>query len=175
MKSKILSEIKTKLRSLLSNKEVIDIIVFGSVVKGKAIPRDIDIAIISEEKIDASIEGFHVSTLNPSDFFINPPSIATTLLREGYSLKNNKPFSEVLRFKSRILFIYNLNGLTPSKKVSAVNFLRGKNKTTGLVKQLEGEWLANQVFTAPLKSEHIIEGFLIKSKIKFTKNYLLIH
>lgn len=175
MNSKILSSLKNKLKSLLANKKVIDIIVFGSVVKGKAAPRDIDIATISEEKISSSIPGFHISNLNPSEFFINPPSIVTTLLREGYSLKNSKALSEILRFKSRVLFAYALNGLTNSEKVTAVSFLRGKNKNPGLVKQIEGEWLANQVFTIPLESEHIMEGFLIKSKIKFNKYHILIH
>ena len=45
-----LSLIKNKLKSLLLDKEIIDIILFGSSIKGKLIPRDIDIALILYKK-----------------------------------------------------------------------------------------------------------------------------
>src|SRR3989344_6564248 len=117
MNSKNLSEIKNKLKSILKDKRVIDVVVFGSAVKGKIIPRDIDIAVISDEIFREDISGFHVSSIKPRDFFHNPPTIATTLLKEGYSLKENKPLSEILRYKSKILIIYNISKLNGNEKV----------------------------------------------------------
>ncbi|MEM4271848.1 MAG: hypothetical protein QXD13_02065 [Candidatus Pacearchaeota archaeon] len=175
MNSEILSRAKNKLKNCLKDKRVIDVIIFGSALKGKAEPRDIDAALIIREHVDINIEGIHISQIKPEEFFINPPSLATTLLREGYSLKKNKSLAEVLRFDSKILFSYTLKNKNSSEKVKIVNFLRGKGKTPGIVEENGGEWIANQVFMLPLKSEHIIEKFLINSKVMFKKHYILIH
>lgn len=175
MNSKILS-IRNKLKDLLKNKEILDIVLFGSSIKGKILPKDIDIAIITKnpEKIK-SIEGFHISVLKPDDFFINPPTIINTLMREGYSLKNNKSFSEIYRFSNKILFIYGLKSLKASTKVRVVNILRGKGKEKGFVTENKGEWLANQVFIIPTEKEYIFEKFFLNFKIKYRKFYVLMH
>ncbi len=175
MSSKILRQISSKLKDLLKNKEVIDIIIFGSVLKGKALPRDIDIAIITEnpEKIKSPPE-FHASIIHPKDFFINVPSIVSTLLKEGYSLKNNKPLSEAYGFSSKSLFVYHLSALTPSKKVRIVNLLKG-SKEKGMVEKNKGKWLANQTFLIPLESEHLFTSFFINMNVKFQKFNVLIH
>jgi predicted nucleotidyltransferase len=172
MNSKILF-IKSKLKKFLKDKEIIDILVFGSAVKGKAMPGDIDIAIITEkERID--IPGFHVSMIKPEEFF-KPLSLIHTLLREGYSLKNKKLFAEMHKFSSRVLFKYELVPLAASEKVKIVNILRGKGEQKGMVEENGGEWLANQVFLIPIDREHIFEKFFLNFKIKFKKFYLLIH
>jgi len=137
MNSKKLLEIKKKLNSFLKKKGVYDIILFGSFVKGKVVPNDIDVVIISEN-FKESIFGFHVSVLSIKDFF-KPISLVNTLFREGYSLKHNKFFSEVYGFESKCIFSYSLISLTPSKKVMAVNFLRGKKEEKGLVLENNGQ------------------------------------
>ncbi len=175
MNSKIISQIKNKLKSLFKEKEILDIILFGSTIKGKISPGDIDIAIISNNKINPKIKGFHISGISPEEFFKNPPTLITTLLREGYSIKNNKFLAENLNFKNKVLFTYNLSNLKPSKKVQIVNILRGKNKLQGIVEKNKGEWLANQVFTIPINSEHLFNKLFQNLNIKHTKNYVLIH
>lgn len=175
MNLKNLSPIKRKLNKYLKDKDILDIILFGSLLKGKSEPQDIDIAIITEKHFNADLPGFHVSIINPKDFFINPPSLAHTLLREGYSLKNNKQFSENFRFSNKTLFKYELIGLNPSLKVKIVNILRGKGKERGMVESNNGEWLSNQVFFANLQNEYLFEKFFIHFKVKFKKFYVLIH
>ena len=172
MSSKILLLIKNKLKNYLKDKEILDIIVFGSAIKGKTLHRDIDIAIITNKKI--AIEGFHVSLLKPEEFFINPPRIIHTLFREGFSLKKNKFFSDIYNFSNKVLFKYELTKLSPSKKVMVVNILRGKNER-GVVEENNGEWLANQVFFAPVENEYIFERLFVNFGIKFKKFYVLIH
>ena len=75
-----LSLIKNKLKNLFSDKKVIDIILFGSAIKGKLIPGDVDIAAILYEKPSKeflekinSIKGFHISVITAKEFFINSP------------------------------------------------------------------------------------------------------
>ena len=175
MNSKILLLIKSKLRGLLRDKENLDVILFGSVVKGKERPNDIDIAIITKKDINVEIQGFHISILKPEDFFTNPPSIVHTLFREGYSLKHKKYFSEIYNFSNRVLFKYELTSLRASLKVKIVNILRGKGKERGMVKENGGEWLANQVFILPIEREYLFEKFFINFKIKFNKFHVLIN
>ena len=175
MNSKILLQIKNKLKNYLKDKEILDIIVFGSAVKGKILPRDIDVALITNKEVEANISGFHLSLLKPEDFFVNPPTIIHTLFREGYSLKKNKSFFEIYNFSNKILFKYELINLNPSMKVRVVNTLRGKNKEKGLVEENNGEWLANQVFFIPVENEHIFEKLFVNFRVKFKKFYVLIH
>jgi len=175
MNSEILSKIRNRLKKQLEDKKIIDIILFGSIVKGKSNPSDIDIAVISEENPKINLKEFHISYLKPIDFIKNPPTIVTTLLREGYSLKNKKFLSENLRFENRVLFSYNLTELPPSKKVQIVNFLRGKNKNKGLIEENGGNWIANQVFIIPIENENLIEKFLLNSNVHFKKSFVLIH
>ena len=151
-----LSAIKSKVKIYLKDPEILDIILFGSYIKGKNEPNDIDLAIISDKKEIKKIGGFHISLIKPKEIFFNPPSIINTLFREGYSLKNNKFLSEVMRFKSKILFSYSLTNLNPSTKVKIVKLLRGNN-SKGMVKEYGGEWIARQVFIVPLNAEYIIE------------------
>lgn len=175
MNFKILSYIRNKLKKELKDKEILDIIAFGSIVKGKEKPNDIDIAIISNKHISLNNPNFHVSLIKPEDFFVNPPALINTLFREGYSLKNRKPFSELYNFSNKVLFKYELSSLNPSMKVKAVNALRGKNEEQGLVEKNKGEWLANQVFFVPVENEHLFVEFFNNFKIKFKKFYVLIH
>ena len=175
MNSKTLSSIKSKLGKYLKDKEILDIILFGSAVKGKELPGDIDIAIISKRGMTIDLPGFHITSLKPEDFFIKPPSIIHTLFREGYSLKSNIPLSELYNFSSKVLFKYELTSLKPSAKVRIVNILHGKNKEKGLVEERNGKWLANQVFLSPIENEYIFEKFFLNFDIRFNKFYVLIH
>lgn len=169
------SEIKNKLKKFIGNKEILDIIIFGSAIKGKSVPRDVDIAIITDKVINLDLKGFHISYLKPIDFFLKRPSLVHTLFREGYSLKYNKAFSELYGFDNRVLFRYQLNDIKPSLKVKIVNFLRGKKNEEGLVKKSKGEWLANQIFIVPLEADYVLEKFFLNFNIKFKKFYILMH
>jgi len=175
MNSEILRKIKSKLRSLLKDEEVLDVILFGSVVKGKSVPRDIDIALITDKNGPIRIQGFHVSVISAKEFLTKFPTLTSTLLQEGYSLKNNKFLAELFRFQNKSLYSYSLTEKNSSQKVRIVNMLRGKNSEEGLVKKYKGNWVANQVFILPIESTYIIDGFLIENKIKFKKHNLLIN
>jgi len=168
-------KIKNKINSLVKDKKILDVVLFGSAIKGKVNPNDIDLALITNKKTNVRIEGFHISMLDPIDFIDNPPTLITTLLREGYSLKNDRPFSEKFRFISKVLYIYKLNNLSASKKVKTVRFLRGDKRNKGIVEKYKGEWLSNQVFILPIEADNTLERFFTYNSINFTKKYILIH
>jgi predicted nucleotidyltransferase len=182
MKSEIISSIKNKLGFLSKNPEVIDVIIFGSAIKGKTLPSDIDIAIIIRNDLPENInnkirnlENFHVSIIKCEEFFLKTPSIVSTILREGYSIKNSRYVAENFRFSSRVLFSYSLVSLNPSRKVKVVNLLRGKGSEKGMVEKNGGEWIANQVFISPVSAGSFFEEFFNNFKIRYRKNYILIH
>jgi predicted nucleotidyltransferase len=182
MKLKIIFQIRNKLDFLIKDKEIIDVILFGSIIKGKLMPKDIDIAIIINEELSKKLKekiknlnNFHISIINLREFFINPPSIINTLFREGYSIKNKRYFSENFKFSNKVLFNYSLTSLTNSKKVKIVNILRGKGKENGLVEINNGEWLANQVFIVPISIDSLFEEFFNNFNVKFKRHYILMH
>lgn len=175
MNSKTLALIKNKLKKYLKDKEVLDIILFGSFTKGNENPSDIDVAFITEKDIETDSLNFHVAVLTPKDFFGKPPLLVNTLLREGYSIKHNKPFAKLFNFTSNVLFNYNLSSLTPSLKVKIVNALRGRKGENGLVLEHGGKWISNNVFIINPENENLFEKFFLNFKIKFEKRYILIH
>lgn len=172
--SKDLLKIKNKLKKLTNKKEVLDVVLFGSAIKGKLNPKDIDIAIITKKEIKPELsKEFHVSIISIEDFF-KPIPLINTLLREGFSVKHNKPFSEVFNFSNKSLFTYELKKLPNAEKVKLVNILHGRSEK-GLVEQNNGKWLSRQVFLVPVKNENIFEQLFSKFKVKYTKSYVLIH
>ena len=106
MNLEILSLAKNKLKKFIQDKEIEEVLLFGSAVKGKADPNDIDVALITKKEIKPEIKGFHISIINPEDFYKNPPSLINTLMREGYSLKKNAPLAEKYGFINKLLFTY---------------------------------------------------------------------
>jgi len=178
MALKNLSKIKNELKGLFQHKEILDLIIFGSFVKNKPNPNDIDIALIVKDKsIDKSLldnKNYHFSLISIDDFFKNSISLTNTLFREGYSLKHNKNFSELFNFANKVLFSYELLNLSNSNKVKIVNMFHGK-KNKGLVELNEGKWISRQVFIIPVKNEKLFEDIFLNFNCKFKKFYILIH
>jgi|SRR3989344_2118236 len=178
MTLKNLSKIKNELKGLFQHKEILDLIIFGSFVKNKPNPNDIDIALIVKDKsIDKSLldnKNYHFSLISIDDFFKNSISLTNTLFREGYSLKHNKNFSELFNFANKVLFSYELLNLSNSNKVKIVNMFHGK-KNKGLVELNEGKWISRQVFIIPVKNEKLFEDIFLNFNCKFKKSYILIH
>ena len=98
-----------KLKILLekNKKEVVDIFLFGSYVKGRLSPKDIDIAVL-ENGVDRSVlkrsilvisSSADVQFLNVGDY---DKSIWLTLLKEGYSVKHKKYLYQQIRDPAKI-------------------------------------------------------------------------
>ena len=110
------------LRPLLP--EVIDILVFGSSVKGKLFPRDVDVAVLVEEDQRQNVAdrlramtlppGFEVEFLTPASLEQNP-LLALSLFHEGVSLKFGR-FAEAVGLAPGCFYFYRLAGKTKSEK-----------------------------------------------------------
>jgi predicted nucleotidyltransferase len=147
-----------KLKQVLKRKkEVIDIILFGSYVKGKMSPSDIDLAILGENSLQAEVKkmlrdivgkkaDIQFLTLQQYDSFL-----WVTLIREGFSVKHNKYLYQLHGIDPVLLYKYSLKDLTASKKVM---FDRAIKKFTHITK------LSNRVVLVPIAHSDEFADFL---------------
>jgi predicted nucleotidyltransferase len=183
MSKKLESYLKEKLKGIGST-EIADIFVFGSAVKGKEFPGDVDLCVVFRKKLVAEIvseiekrlKGInaHISFLSTDDFFKKPHSLAKTIFVEGVSVFSRKPFIQGFGFSARILYSYNISRLKPSEKVKFVYLLKGR-RSEGMVKRMSGEWLADSCFIIPVEKDSEMLLIMKKWNIQFKRKELLVH
>jgi len=168
-----------------NKKEIVDIVIFGSFVKGKILPKDIDICIVFREKINEELNKMigdefskklvvHVSSLLIDNFFLKTHSLAKTLLKEGASLVNGKSLSENLGFSQNVLFSYSLKGKEQKEKTKIVYVLKGRNKKSGFVDSVNGKWLADNCFIIPVNADNEVMKILNKWQVKYERKNILL-
>lgn len=182
--SKKLSLIVRKVSPWIKKNKVIDVVIFGSVMRGKDEPRDIDLCIIikdQKEKESLNLVNslgiltdkikfeFHINILEVSAF-VKGNSLVKTLLNEGYSIKHKEILATVLGYKNRSLFIYTLKHFNASKRVRFHYLLRGRYEVRGILKEIRGEFLGTGSILVPVEQEdtlkNIFEMWDVNYKIK---------
>ncbi|MFH0701368.1 MAG: nucleotidyltransferase domain-containing protein [Candidatus Woesearchaeota archaeon] len=163
--------------------ELIDILIFGSAVKGKLAPHDIDICLIFKDKPNLKLvrevesllgEKYHINFLNAENFFQEVHSLSKTIFFEGASILTGKKLSEAYGLMPKLLYAYDLSPEAPSKKVRFVYLLRGRNGSEGLVKKFSGEFVSNSAFLIPLEKDKEMQEVLEQWKIKYTRRKLML-
>lgn len=147
-----------KLKNLLKSEKIIDIIIFGSTVKGSLKTSDLDIMLLSnnadsrselKDRIERLIEKkIDLQIINFKDY---DKFIWITMIREGFSVKHNDYLHNIYRLKPANLYKYSLKGLTSSKKVMfdrAIKTFKGINK------------LSNRVVIVPVELSGEFSDFL---------------
>lgn len=159
-----------------------DIILFGSVVRGKENPRDTDILIIFKEKINKEEEYLirkklekyfpNVAVISKTKNSLYEPSFDAreAILLEGISLVSGKKIAEKYGLSSLGLFKYDFekwNKLTQTKFYYALN---GRGKETGFLQKIGGIKLSNKIVLVPLDKTEKMKEFL--SSWKFSYKYI---
>ncbi len=180
MQKELLQAIK-KIKTWVVKQKVIDVVLFGSAMRGKSIPRDLDLCIILEDKdeeksIDLadSLGRFleklsitpHISVIT-SSAGLSGNTLVKTLLTEGYSIKKNKKFSTIFGLENKSMFIYTLKSFTPSKRVQFHYMLRGRYGAEGMLKEAEGIILGTGTILVPTEKEDLIKEILDRWKVKY--------
>ena len=170
------------------NKDIFDIVLYGSLIKGKIEARDIDILLIFhekslkeraeiarefKEKISEKINSLDIKTINLLELFESDFLARQSILAEGYSLISNIPLSEKIGFLSYALFTYNLKNLNHNEKTKFIYSLIGRNKSPGILKKLNANPLGKGVILLPINNSSIFEDFLKKWKINYVKKNIL--
>ncbi len=180
--SKEFSKLKNKWKHSWK-KELLDIFLFGSAVKGKINPNDIDICLIFRDDININIvkeaetllgEKYHISSLCAKDFISDVHSLAKTMLLEGQSIITQKRLSESYGLSSKLLYSYDLSKEAPSKKVRFVYLLRGRNGTEGLVKNYSGEFVSNSAFLLPIDKDKEMQEVFDQWKVRYSRKRIML-
>lgn len=168
--------------------KVFDIILYGSYVKGKLIPNDIDLLLIFKEMklterteiaqklkdiLNKKIKKLDIKTINIYEIFEKDFLARQSILVEGRSLIHNEPFSKRMGFEGYCLFSYNLKNLNHNEKTKFTYSLIGR-KNEGIIKKLEIEHLGKGVLIVPVKNSSFLEEFFEKWKINYKKRNILI-
>jgi len=161
-----------------NNENIIDILLFGSVVKGKLEPNDVDILIIYnknlnkeliygfKKKLDNLISNVNITSVNYYDIFNKNFQARESFLIEGYSLIRNAFVSKGMGFSNMVLFKYDLNGLTKSQKMQFYYGLNGRNQK-GLLEMLKAYKFSENLIICSVEKEEELKEFFEFNKIKF--------
>ena len=172
------------IKSFIGNKEVIDIILYGSAVKGKEIPNDIDMLIIFSDKIEKQTKevlsykikkelekvnkNFQLISKKYSEIFSAEFIVRESIISEGFSLKNKNFISDSLGYSNLVLFKYSLKNLNNSQRMRFYYSLYGRGKQEGILKKEKAYKFSNEIILSHVSTSEIIKSFLEKWQIKYT-------
>ncbi len=182
---KILESEAVKLSSNNKSK-IVDIILFGSFVKGKESPKDMDILLVFKNKKNLELAHNFRKSLEKkinlqvgitckvyNGLFERNFTAREAILTEGYSLINKIGFSEGLGYKNVILFIYKLKGKNNSERMRFYYSLYGRN-SEGILKILNAKKYAETLILCPVENQEKMRNYLENWKIEFREIPLLI-
>jgi hypothetical protein len=150
-------------RDLLKNPEVVDVIVFGSLVKGKKNPGDTDACVIWSEK-SKPVEGAISKTYEE---FFSPSFLAREdMLSDGWSLRLKKPISSAFGYASVHAFSYSLLGMNYNTRARFHNAMRQKINELKLLK-------LKSLVLVPVSSSDNFSEFLKYWKVNYRKSNCL--
>lgn len=172
-----LAELKKNLRKILKKYNLIkDIIIFGSFVKGRDNPNDIDLAFILVEKDmqlvdlikkELVTDKIHLEFINLEDIYFN--QLFLSLINEGYSIKNDSFLRDILKIRPMRFYSYNLKHLNKSKKTIFGAALKNN------LKKIKGEKIGAGAVLIPIDQTSYFEDFLDVWGMKYkTKEWTVI-
>ena len=150
---------KSLLKILKSYKEIKDIIIFGSLVKGRSNPEDLDLGLISKVKKELGLNQVHLELIFLDELIYN--TLFLSLVNEGYSVLKGKYLNELLGTKPKRLYAYDLIHLNQSQKT-----LFGKALRLTLVKT-KGIRVSAGAVLIPLSQSSYFEDFLKAWEMKY--------
>lgn len=159
----------------LSHEDVIDIVLYGSVLEGKSFPNDIDIAVLTTDPLSYEEKKEIRNAFEEADLeFLTLEEMMTTAIGQEVFLKGKSLITETFlteRFNllPRVLFTYTLSGMEQAEKVKATRALYGQNSKGGMVKELDGTKIARGVLLLPLETSREMTEVLIRNNIKYKK------
>jgi len=166
------------------NKEVFDVAIYGSAVKGKTNFNDLDIAILLNNKVPTSKKlslsqelknnlkkqikyELDVKSIDLYDFMDQNFIARQGIIASGYLILNQKNISDLFGFKPYSIFKYALNGLNNSQKTIFRYAMGGRRKEKGLLNLKGGEQLGKGSVRIPSIYEEEFKEFFDKFNINY--------
>ncbi len=188
MQNNYLEFLKSKSKKFAKQHELMDIILFGSSVRGKIEPKDIDIILISHEKnikknlevlqefrniLKNKISKEDTKIINIEELFESNLLARQGILIEGISLVYDRPLSNIMGFAGYSLFSYKLKNLNNTEKTKFIYSLIGRNKK-GIIKKLKGVQIGKGAVMIPIENSEVFKEFLEKWEIKYNMRKILV-
>lgn len=166
---------------------LLDVILFGSYVRGKSRPADIDILLLFKEKKDIMLtQQFRHSCPFPHlelevipktyDELLSSDFLAREgILSEGYSIVKKEYISKLFNFSPLVLFRYDLKKLNKSKRMLFYYSLYGRKKgESGMLGTLQATKLTDSTLWVPVAKSEEAKTYLASWHIDFMEIPLLI-
>lgn len=174
--------VKKRIKGWIEKEDVIDVILFGSIRRGKTKPKDVDLCILIKDEdekkslnlvdslgklTDSSDLNFHINILTVGSFILGN-TLTKTLISEGFSIRKNKDFSSLLGFNAKSLFVYTLKDFSSLKRVKFHYVLKGRYGTKGVLKEIGGEFLGTGgSILVPATNEDYLKEVFDKWGVKY--------
>jgi predicted nucleotidyltransferase len=157
--------------------EIDDIIIYGSALKGKKNPNDIDIIVLFREKVNkeaeysfrnalksvtenTSVNSITINELKSGNF-----SATEGLYLEGYSLIRGKLLSEEMNLLGTAIIIYNVSKIKGSDRIRFYYALNGRDDSKGFASSVGAKRLADNVLLCKYNKIEEIKPFFEQWKI----------
>ena len=181
------TKLMSKVHNLITEnkEEILDIVIFGSSVKGKEKPRDIDLFVIYKTKVNSELSykikkefeilGFEIDLVakNYSGLFDSSFIARESYLSEGYSLLNKKFIADGFGYKPMILFRYDIKSFNKSQRMRFYYSLYGRN-TEGMLKKLRLYKFSERIIISPVEESERVKDYLNSWKIQYIEIPILI-
>lgn len=183
----MLKQLQKELSAEKKNKSIFDIIIYGSAVKGKARPNDLDLAVIFREgslreRLDQvqqiknkikTVKAIDIKGILWRELFQDEFFARSGIFLEGISIFTGQPFSEKIGFSAFSIFTYALKNKPHSFKVRFNYLLRGR-KGPGILEKMDGKWLSPGTVQIPLAKSLEFEEILQENHLHYQKQNVLV-
>ena len=165
--------------------EILDVVVFGSSVKGKEKPKDLDLLVIYKTKINPELSykikkaievlGVEIDLVQKSykDLFDSAFIARESYISEGYSLVQRKYIADGLGYKPMVLFRYDIKSFNKSQRMRFYYSLYGRN-SEGMLKKLKLYKFSERIILSPLEESEKVKDYLNSWKMDYLEVPILI-
>ena len=174
------TKLRNRLKEILKkNKEVEDILLFGSAARGKEEPADLDILVLFKDKINKNVEHsirkeiekehekISIISKNKDTALDSSFDARESILFEGISLITGENIAKTYGFDSLGMFKYGFKGWTKVKRIKFYHALNGRDKSGGILQSLNCVKASDGIILAPLDKIEPMRSFLDSWKIEY--------
>ena len=183
----MLKRLQKELSAEKKDKAIFDLLVYGSMIKGKAKPNDLDLIVIFRtgslkerlEKIQlikrkiTSFKSIDIKGILWEELFQEHFFARSGILLEGVSLFDGRPFAEKIGFSAYSLFTYHLKDKSHTAKVKFNYLLRGRNGP-GILEKFSGKHLSPGTVQIPMIKSLEFEEILQRNNFQYKKQNILV-
>ncbi len=156
--------------------EIVDIVVFGSIMRGKENPSDIDVLIVFKNEVNKNIEyefkrlfsNINLQIISKTEAGVKEQSFSArdSILFEGYSLIRRIYLADEKGYTSLGLFSYQTRNLSNVQKTKFYYAFNGRN-SAGFAKELNCIKISDNLISVNLEYIEKAKGFFEYWKIDY--------